>query len=453
MDMTPQALIDAAAKTRSQTTGRVSLARQYYKGEHRIALASKQYTNPFRNVVAGVKDNQVKLVVDTTSAYMRVTGFECQDTPEVADVVEAQWKRSGLSVSQRQAIYRPEQVDGSVVLIAWPDGEGKVRYWAKPADQVIVKESTETPGKVLYACDFYTDDNGRTSCTVYTPQEVRPFSRATGGRWELTGDVQVNPLGAVPVAVLGDAISDVDPIIPLNDLLNKSLMNLVVAGEFYALPTRVALGFDVGDPDPETGEPTAPFKTGPDRVLVVPPTESGEQAPSIFDLPGQNPTPMLAEQESMRTAIARLSQTPAHLLNQTGQMPSGESLKTAMAPFLEKVADKQAYIGAGLARVAGYGYQLEVLLTTGTLPAFPLVDVVWEAPSVGEPSETETATATKTQVEAVALLVTLGVPLAVALAKVMGWDAEDIAQAAEGAAAQEAARLEAQAHALDLGQA
>lgn len=452
--MDQQQLLRQAEESRIAAGAATSLPRAYYRGDHRIALASKQFTNPFREVIQGICDNQVKLVVDTTSAHMRVEGFEVSDEQggaDVAQVVQQVWERSRLDVTQRQDIFRPEQVDGGVVLLAWTDADGAVRFWVKPIDQVIVKESTESPGKVVYAADFYQREDGQDGVTVYTPDEVRAYARARGGRWQLDGEVQPNPLGVVPVAVLGDRTSDATPLIPLNDMLNKSLMNLVVAGEFYTLSQRVAVGLDV-ELDDETGEPIAPFKTGPDRVLVVPPNEKDVQPVSIFDLPGQDPSPMLAEQESLRVAISRLSQTPAHLLNQSGSAPSGESLKTAMAPFLEKIADKQAYIGAGLSRVAGYAYQLTVLTLTGVLPAFPIVSVVWEGNTVGEPTAAERAATDKTRADTLAILAAAGVPVNLLLVRVMGWSEDEAAAAAASMIAVEAARFEAQARALDLGQ-
>ena len=62
-------------------------------------------------------------------------------------------------------------------------------------------------------------------------------------------------------------LSELAAAIPIQDGLNKSILDMLVAMEFSAFRQRWVAGIEV-DNDPDTGEAKQPFKSGVDQLWV-----------------------------------------------------------------------------------------------------------------------------------------------------------------------------------------
>jgi hypothetical protein len=231
------------------------------------------------------------------------------------------------------------------------------------------------------------------------------------------GQQVINPvvhnLGRVPVVhypnnapMVGDyGISELKDVMPLQDALNKAIADMLVAMEYNAFPQRYAIGIDAPEPN-ETGKKRLPWKAGPGEVWYT--TKDSAKFGS-FEVGALDQ--FLKVQDQFDLDIARVSSTPVHWLIMTGTPPSGESLKTADAPFSAKIKDRQRSNGAGHAEALSIAFQLMGIKD-------PLmIDVEWES---AEPrSQLEMINMGKIQADA-------GLPLEI-VAKTMGLDEQDLA--------------------------
>ncbi len=167
--------------------------------------------------------------------------------------------------------------------------------------------------------------------------------------WELI-ERGANPIGVVPIIALvnrptlrhPDGQSDITPVIPVQDAINKLLADMMVAGEFAAFRQRWATGIEIPT-DPDTGEPlNDQFVTGVSRLLTVAETDTKFGEFSASDLSNYTkPIEMLVQH------IAAQTRTPAHYL--MGQMVniSAEALRAAETGLVSRVRNKQITIGEG----------------------------------------------------------------------------------------------------------
>jgi hypothetical protein len=161
-----------------------------------------------------------------------------------------------------------------------------------------------------------------------------------------------NPLGVVPIvplinrprllplgAIEGD--SEIAQMIPLQDAVNATLENMMVAAEYQAFRQRWVTGLDI-PVDPETNQPIEPFRAAIDRLFVSenPETKFGEF--SQADL-----TQYVKVVEMYVQHVASQTRTPPHYFYLSGQFPSGESIKSAETGLVAKVRDKQVPFGEG----------------------------------------------------------------------------------------------------------
>lgn len=351
-----------------------ALYRRYYNGEHRLLFASDKFRNAFGSLFAAFADNLCPTVVDATADRLELRGFEStsgKDEAAIADITAI--FASNRSDQRAGQIHTSALRDGDGYAVVWPGDEGTVEIWPNRADQMWVCYSPDRPNEIEYAAKAWNGSAGRRLTLYYadriekyigakapstaegkaaSPGETTIDAMAAGGfrAFEVPGEAWplLNPFGRVPVfhfannAEIGAfGRSELHDAIPLQDALNKSICDMLVAMEFNALPQRYIAGIEV-DIDPATGQPKPPFQPGADRLWVT-----GAKDATFGEFSAADLAAFTEVSNQFRAEIARVTGTPHHylMLESGGAWPSGESLKTAEARFVAKVRDRQVAFG------------------------------------------------------------------------------------------------------------
>jgi hypothetical protein len=241
---------------------------------------------------------------------------------------------------------------------------------------VIVSYDPELPGARRWAAKVWARDDGYVRTNLYYPDRIEKYItqkkvqsviprdsrafvpyRADGE----PGAVLANPYGQVPVfhfasnAPVGDVgRSELADIIPLQDALNKSIMDKLVAMEFTAFPQRWITGLEI-ETDEITGRPLTPFIPGEDRVWTV-----GDKEVRFGEFPAAGLDNYLHVQDSLRAEIARVSGTPVHYLMLMGShWPSGEALRIAEVRLTHKIEDRALAFGESWGDAVSFALQLQ----------------------------------------------------------------------------------------------
>lgn len=429
------ALRYATAKL-SERAANTRLNRDYYEGRQRTHLHSPDFTNPHRAVIERVRDNQCRRVVNLTVDRLTVTGFQGgsdSQAPSIMSDTFAQrawllWKASRMGLRLDNWIRGAEITGKQASIIVDTDESGQVRFYPQQPEQVFAETDPINPTKTLWAVKLWRGTDNRDRATVYTAgAEHHLFVGPERGKY-------VDPVEAVetvfqsysyessypnkmpgvcPVFVADIGYSDLDDVIPLQDLVNAELQREAVSGEAFSFSTRVWLGLEM-EIDRETGEKKAPFEVSTNRQYFIPPGIDGERV-EVKDLPGQDPTPFLNAANAHRMAVARASNTPAYLLLSGGDYPSGEARRAAEASFISKIESRQAYYGSAIADAASYAVLLDAASSGAQLLDVPVVETSWRRADV---------TAERDAMFVVKELAGLGVPVPELLVHYMGWSPE-----------------------------
>lgn len=342
---------------------RYALLAQYYAGEHRMAYATEKFRTAFGRLFAAFSDNQCKPVVNAIANKLQVTGFATKGSKDAAtDTLGlAAWDIWQANRMDRRAgeVHREALVAGDAYLIVWPEESWGPRLYPNKATQMCVTYDTERPGTILSAGKVWFDNERRWRMNLYYSDRIEKYATMIRGKdsgrsfpenatefsefqspnesWPIE-----NTWGVVPVFHFANdadtgaiGVSELACVLPLQDGLNKSIMDMLIAGEFSSLPQRWATGVEI-EIDPVTGQP-AEFKAGADRVwhTGAPDARFGQ-----FDPAGL--APFLDMGKMFQRAIATVSETPLHaLMLHEGEYPSGEALKTAEEPLTTKIGDRQ----------------------------------------------------------------------------------------------------------------
>jgi hypothetical protein len=345
----------------------------YYQGRQPLMLATDKWRGLFARLFRGFSDNFLALVVDAVEERLTVQGFRMganKDTKADDDAWRI-WQTNQLDawsqVAHTEALVKGVSYIGvSPFRSDWPADDVPLMT-IEDACEVIVRGSTMQRGKRLSALKKWKDDDGRWLATLYLPDEVVKFQQSRVlrfanqygrdyvlGGWEpreTPGETWPlrNPLGVVPLVPLvnrprlrGEGESEIIDLIPAQNAINKTAMDMLVAGEYASFRQKWATGVEIPS-DPVTGKPVDTYEAAITRFIstAVPDAKYGQF--EATDL-----TPFVKTIEMWVQHIASRSHTPPHyLLGQSGSFPSGESLKATETGLVAKARRKQRHFGEG----------------------------------------------------------------------------------------------------------
>ena len=356
--------IEEAINNFRSDASRYSRAERYYRGDHDLSFATDKFKNAFGSLFREFALNLCPAICDAVRDKLKITGFSVEDEGASADIPTADtirriWQDNRMPTRAGE-VHKEVLKTGDAYVIVWPDAGGGVSINPNRASNCTVVYDAESQGSIVRAAKYWRAPDGRTRLNLFYPDRIEKYvSAKQADGWlpeakefvplaEDGADISVvpNPFGVVPVfhfannADIGlSGTSELEQAIPIQDGLNKSVLDMLVAMEFSAFRQRWAAGIEI-DYDDE-GKPVAPYQAGIDHLWVA----SNPDA-RFGDFDSANLEQFLKVKDSFRTDIASVTGTPLYyLMPQLRGFPSGESLRKAETRFLSKVRDRQESFG------------------------------------------------------------------------------------------------------------
>lgn len=363
----PREVISLALKEHAAKLPMYRKYNNYYEGVHNLNFATVKWRSTFGSLFRQFADNMCAPVVDVTADRLQVLGFDITENEDAEKELTRIWKLNRMD-RKANAIHAHALKTGDAYAIVWPDINNDPIIDPNPAHQVCVYYDDNNGETIAWASKLWQINTGQWRLTIYTPLWIEkwittssvqtpPDKPSAFRRYYVPGEMWplLNPYGRVPVfhfannpemGVWGQ--SELWNVIPLQDALNKAIADMLIAMEFVSLPQRWATGLEV-ETDPVTNKPKPPFEAGVDRIFANPDAEGrfGQFEAASLDS-------FTKVQNGFRLDIARITRTPLHYLSMGGSAesafvsttyPSGESLKTAEAPFSAKLLNRQTTFG------------------------------------------------------------------------------------------------------------
>ncbi len=345
---------------------RYQRSERYYRGDHDLAFATDKFANAFGAQFREFALNLCPAICDAVRDKLKIEGFSVEtiskesqlNAAEIEDTATAIWQRNRMAVRAGE-LHKEALKNGDAYAIVWPDADGHAVIYPNKAANCAVRYDEESPGKILSASKYWQTADKYTRLNIYYTDRIERFiTKSFGGVLLPSTDQFVpfvedgnpaliaNPFGEVPVfhfannADIGErGRSELDAAMPVQDGLNKSVLDMLVAMEYCAYRQRWAAGIEIEyDSD---GLVVPPFKAGIDHLWI---SESSET--KFGEFADANLEQFLKVKESFRIDMASVSGTPLHYLQpQNKTLASGEALKKAETRFIAKVRDRQNAFG------------------------------------------------------------------------------------------------------------
>jgi len=357
------------------------------------------------------------LIVSTLAARLSLVGFRADGVLDAA--VWQRFRRAG-GEQALDLVHADALVSGQGYALVWSTPDGRARVTAESPLAMSVQRDPAT-GEPTAALKRYAVGN-RTRAVLYGPDRVTtwegpqtPGVPVSAAGWQQVGAVD-NPLGVCPVVPVTararasevDGASDLAPVLPLVDALNRLVADLMVAAEFYAKPRRWATGLEV--PVDENGKRLDPIANLSEGNFLV-----ARDAAVNF---GQWDASDLASFEQgvglitrMIAALGALPPNAAGIASDV-QPSSADAIRASEATLTQRAEARMRAFGPAWARVAA----LVVAVDTGVYPAADLT-AQWSDPATRSPASDS---------DSLLKLVSAGLPLSAALTHALGWTPEAV---------------------------
>lgn len=371
--------------------------RRYASGDHSLRFASSRYMQAFSRVYQGFSYNRCSGVVSAHADRLVVENVV--PTAEGDDATEAAireiWAGNRMD-ARADAVHRELFTLGDAYIIVWPDATVPVgtetipTIWPQSAEGMRVRYDHEIPGRITLAARMWVASDNRFRLNIYATEAIYKYvsrdavnlgaiPKADGYMpyvvenepWPIP-----NPYGEVPVVGFHNGASsgmygrsELADVIPIQDALNKTTTDLLMAAELGGFPQKIILGLDSDDPTVMEG--LRRIESGLSKIITISSNPNGD-APSIAEFSATNLGQLREVVELFDTMVSRVSRVPVHWLTMAGSFPSGSSLRAAEAPFVSKLAAVQSVVGNSWEDV------LTLALKMSGMADVPRLQTVWK---------------------------------------------------------------------------
>ena len=358
---------------------------RYMRGRHDQPYAPKGVNAEYRWIMKKSRRNFLPLVVSVISENLHVDGYKPsgETTIETASTIDVDpmWNtfRANRMISRQHGVHRSVSKYGSAYIVVlpgqmstdeelevdnvpvmrpvsprrmtafymddvddeWPQCAIEVRIAGnpvRPQDQRIIASLYDENTRYIMTSDTGIIGSNAANINLHIAEPDDPYLNGLN-------PIMSHGLGICPVVRFlyesdldgeTDCSGEVEPLIPLQDQINATTFNLMMAEQYEAFKQRWVTGMSPSD---EAGRSKAPFQPGVDRVWAAedPTTRFGEFDEAKLD-------PYINVREASIRHMSTISQVPPyHLLGQIANL-SAEALAAARDGLDRKVEELQSVL-------------------------------------------------------------------------------------------------------------
>ena len=336
-------------------------AEAYYEGTQAEIFPNERWYSLINNTANDFRFNFARTVVDSVLNRLEIANITA-NTEAANQKIQDVWQMNDLQIDADE-IHRRALVFGDCYSIVWTDINGNITVdYNSPLTTIMIYDDENPRIKKFAAKLWQTEDpNDHTKkiarLNMYYPTYIEKFEMSgeiqnvvSAAGFNLI-DVVENPWGEVPVFHFRTTKQygrpeHADAFGP-QDAINKLIVTHMNTVDYQGAPQRYALSgggnsseFDDFDEDGTAAENLGSLKNGPGELWYLKGvSQVGEFSPAdhkVFTEPVKD----------FVRSMASITNTPLHYFEKTGNVPSGESLRTAEAPLLKKVEDRQITFGS-----------------------------------------------------------------------------------------------------------
>jgi hypothetical protein len=314
---------------------------RYHRGRFDLPWMPRQVANEYLALIRRARANWLKLVVQVQAQRLKVDGFRSSVDEAADSAAWARWQANGMDAHQNRVHRGALALSRAYVTVWATDDVPKIA-----ADSALIMygdQDASDPARLQLALKRWRTPSG-TRAALYDDAAAWMLRRDRTNGWAIEG-VMPHDFGRVPVVpFLNDAdlegycTSEIAPLLPIQDRINETLLDRLMAQKFSAFRQRWATGMVI--PEDDDGNPVEPFKAMVDRLWI---SEDKETTFGEFSATDLKPY-IDAVVDDVRQMAALAQVPPQSLLGDIANL-SADALVAAESGLKFRVEDKQADFG------------------------------------------------------------------------------------------------------------
>jgi len=351
----------------------------YYEGKQPLKYMAPALEAELGGRISQLVLNWCRLGADAYENRLDVEAFRFAGKSSGDEKLAAVWQANDCDEQSQQGHLESLILGRSYVIVGAGDtADDAPLITVESPFQVAVQRDPRTR-RIVRALKRW-DENGYRLGSLYLPMATLGVVWEKG-EWRVTSRDD-HELGRTPVAALvnrprllrPNGVSEFHDIIPIADAANKMATDMMVSGEFHAMPRRWAFGLKEDDFVDEAGNPISSWSAIAGRLWSsenenVNVGQFQESDLAVF----HNTIKVLAQLASQQLAL------PPHYLAFTSDNPtSADAIRSSETQLVKRVERKHTFLGGAWEDVM----RLVLRFQTGAWDeAAKRLETVWRDPS------------------------------------------------------------------------
>lgn len=373
---------------------------RYFEGEQPLKYMAKAMEDEIGDRVYQLIINILRIGAESYENRLDIEGFRYRGESSSDEELWRIWQANGLDEQSQQAHLDSIALKRTYAIVGSGDDDDADPIVTVESPFQVFAERDPRTRKVSAAIKRWEEGEGNDKVqrsTLYLPNSTESFAFYKKEWWS-TGPADEHDLGMVPVVPLvnhprilrPDGRSEFIDVIGIADALNKMATDMMVSGEYHAMPRRWATALSAEDFVDADGNPIGVWSRDAGRLWA---TESKDTKFGQFD-----ETDLKVFHESMKLLIqigAQLLALPPHYASFVGGNPTSDAaIRSSETQLVKRVERKHTYLGGAWEDVQ----RLVLRFKTGQWdPKARSLETVWRDPSTPTIAQTADAVVKKVQ--------------------------------------------------------
>ncbi|MER6942502.1 phage portal protein [Nonomuraea sp. NPDC000554] len=335
----------------------------YYEGRQPLSYMAPELIQELDERVRQVVVEWPRLVVDSLEERLDVEGFRFGRQAEADVELWRIWQANDLDEQSQQAHVDALVMGRSYVIVGTNEDDKATPIVTVESPLEVFAEHDPRTRQVTAAVKRWTeeDEDGKVEhATLYLP-DVTVWWVKRDNDWAEDSEHErdTHDLGEVPVVPIVNrartkcplGVSELKPIVPISDAACKMATDMMVSGEFHAVPRRYAIGVGEEDFEDEQGRKISALKRIIGRIWAIPKHKTDDGV-EVGQFPEANLSNFHETLKLLAMMVASLGGLPSRFLGHATDNPaSADAIRSDESRLIKRAERKHRGFGGSWERV------------------------------------------------------------------------------------------------------
>lgn len=350
-----------------------------YEGKQPLNFVAPALRDEIGDTVTELVINWARTVADAFENRLDIEGFRYPGALSGDDDLWAVWQANNMDEQSQMAHLDSLVLRRSYVIVGPGEGDAPPLITVESPTQAWAERDPRNR-RVTNGLKRWREIDRTERAGLYLPNYSVEYAKS-GETWVETWrdnhGVGVSSMVALPNRprlMAPDGVSELVDVMPLADAANKMATDMMISGEFHAMPRRWATGIKAEDFEDADGNPVSTWEKMVGRIWA---TEEKDAKLGTF-----TETDLKVFHDTIKMLAALVSQLaalPPHYLGFGDVNPtSADAIRSSETQLVKKVMRKQTFLSGGWEDVQ----RLVLRYQTGAFdPKARALETVWRDPS------------------------------------------------------------------------